>query len=171
MRNALLGAALLLCLQGCGQDTAPGQPVHTEFSQSTGLTVSDADGTSQQLIADSLDARAVVSPSSQWIAVEDMRMSNLVVVRLFHRQGGHYQEVALPELRTHWEQLAQQAGIAFEDLVAPRIAIESFDENESHLLLRFQAQAEPQGTADLVSVLAIPLARSDGQHDPDLRAD
>jgi hypothetical protein len=157
---ASLVLALALCLHGCAPSTPQPHQVQIQFLESSGLTVTNSSGQTQQLIADSRDARAVVSPSAQWIAVEDMQMSNLVVVRLFHYQDGIYEEIALPELRQHWEQLARQAGITFEDLVRPRIAIESFDPAENTLLVRFQAETEPQGGKGIDSVFAIPLEHS-----------
>jgi hypothetical protein len=160
MRNWLYIAAFALSLHGCGQGTPADHGVQTQFSPSSGLTVTRNDGKSQQLIADSMDARAVVSSSAHWIAVEDMRMSNLVVVRLFHGHDDTYVEVALPEIRGHWEYLAQEAGITFEDLVRPRVTIESFGPDEGVLLVRFQAEVEPLGDKDIDALLEISLQRN-----------
>jgi len=147
---------LLVWLQGCGADTRAPHQVHVQFSDTSGLTVTDDSGKSQQLIAESLDVRPVVAPSGKWIAVEDMRMSNLVVVRLFRYHHGTYAEIALPEIRQHWEALARESGIAFEDLLRPRVAIESFDPTEKILLLRFQADTD--GDREIDSMLEIALA-------------
>ena len=157
MRNTFYPLILALWLCSCGQHEPAVDRVQTQFSESSGLTVTDSSGQSQLLIPDSLGARAVVSPSEQWIAVEDMQLSDLVVVRLFRYRDGSYREIGLPELRQHWEQLAQQAGIAFEDLVHPRVAIASFGPDESMLLVRFQAEVEAEGASGIESVLAIPL--------------
>lgn len=152
-----MGVLLLaLWLHGCGDDTHPAHQVHARFSDSSGLIVTDDNGESQQLIAESLDARPVVAPSGQWIAVEDMQMSNLVVVRLFRHHNGAYEEIALPEIRQHWEALARESGIAFEDVLRPRVGIESFGPAERTLLLRFHADAE--GDREIDSVVEIALA-------------
>lgn len=145
MRNTFCILTLVLWLCGCGQSNPAGHLIQTQFLETSGLTVIDSSGESQQLIENSLHARAVVSPSGQWIAVEDMKMSDLVVVRLFRRHNGRYQELELPELRQHWMQLAEQGGIPFEDLIRPRVNIDNFGPSEKTLLLRFQAEAKPRG--------------------------
>ena len=147
----------LLSLQGCGEDARTPHQVQARYSHASGLIVTDGSGKSQQLIAETLDARPVVASSGQWIAVEDMRMSSLVVVRLFCYQNGAYEEVTLPEIRQHWEALARDSGIAFEDLLRPRVAIESFGPAEETLLLSFRADTE--GGREIDSMLEIVLAR------------
>lgn len=164
MSNAFCIFTLALLLCGCGPSDPAAHQIQTQFQETSGLTVTDSNGKSQQLIKDSLHARAVVSPTGQWVAVEDMKMSDLVVVRLFHHHNGRYDELELPELKQHWGHLAEQAGITFEDLVRPRVRIENFDPAEETLLLRFQAEAEPQGgdafSNEIDDVVAIPLERN-----------
>jgi len=139
---------LLLCallLQGCGEDPAPARQVHTSFSEASGLLVEDNRGLSQQLIPESRGVRAVVSPSGRWIAVEDSKLSNLVVVRAFRYSTDRYQEVPLPGVRRQWEALAGEAGLDFEDLINPRVGIEEFGSGEETLRLSFRADT---GLAD-----------------------
>lgn len=148
---------LLLCLQGCSEESEPARQVHTSFSESSGLTVSDNTGLSQQLIRDSLGVRVVLSDDARWLLVEDMQLSNLVVVRAFRYNGASYQEVALPLLRRHWERLAGESGLAFEDLLRPRIGIEGFGPGENSVRLHFRADSPGLQHPGIDSVVVIPL--------------
>ena len=138
IRAALLFALLL---QGCAEDAAPVRLVHTSFSAASGLVVTDSQGLSQQLIRESLAVRPVVSPSGRWIAVENSRLSNLVVVRAFCYSGGRYEEIPLPGIREQWRTIAGRAGMAFEDLINPRVGIDGFGPGERTLSLHFRADS------------------------------
>ncbi|MGK2925135.1 MAG: hypothetical protein ACSLE2_05895 [Lysobacterales bacterium] len=154
----LLAVLLLVpLLQGCGAERTPAQPVHTSFSATSGLVVEDGRGKTQQLIPDALDVRAVVSPSGRWIAVEEMKLSNLVAVRAFRFSGNRYEEVALPGIKRQWEALAAEAGVAFEDLVNPRVGIEGFGASESTITLLLQADTGRQDRPELVAMVEVPL--------------
>ena len=148
---------LVLCLQGCAESTEPIRQVHTSFSESSGLIVTDSSGKSQRLIKESIGVRAVVSPSGEWIVVEDMQFSNLVVIRAFHHTQSGYQEVLLPEITRQWQAFARNAGSSLEDLMHARVGIEEFGPLENTVRLRFQADGEPAGSPDLVSVIEIKL--------------
>lgn len=154
----LLAALLLVpLLQACGAERTPAQPVHTSFSETSGLVVEDGRGNTQQLIPDALDVRAVVSPSARWIAVEEMKLSNLVVIRAFRYSGDRYEEVPLPGIKRQWEALAAEAGVAFENLVNPRVGIEGFDSSESTIMLLFRADTGLQDRPELVAMIEVPL--------------
>jgi hypothetical protein len=153
-RTILLVALLL---QGCAEDAAPVRQVHTSFTEASGLVVTDGQGLSQQLIAESLATRAVVSPSGRWIAVEDTRLSNLVVVRAFRYSGARYDEVALPGILVQWETMASSAGVEFEDLINPRVGIEGFGPGEQTLLLHFRADSGPAADTELSARADIAL--------------
>lgn len=152
---ALLLAGLLL--QGCTEDPAPVRQVHTSFSEATGLVVTDDRGRSQQLIAESLAVRAVVSPSGRWIAVEDSKLSNLVIVRVFHYSGERYEEIPLPGIREQWQAMAREVGLEFEDLINPRTGIEGFGPNEETILLQFSADTGLFERPELVAPVEIAL--------------
>ena len=156
--RACLLAALLL--QGCADDAVPVRQVHTSFTEASGLLVTDGQGLSQQLIPESLAVRAVVSPSGRWIAVEDTRLSNLVVVRAFRYSGERYEEIVLPGIREQWHAMADRAGLEFEDLINPRVGIEAFGPLEQTLLLQFRADsglaAEPELSARAEIALESP---------------
>ena len=154
----LLAALLVVSLlQGCGAERTPAQPVRTSFSEASGLVVEDGRGRTQQLIADALDARAVVSPSGRWIAVEEMQLSNLVVIRAFRFSGDRYEEVAVPGIKRQWEALAREAGVAFEDLINPRVGIEGFGPSENSVLLLFRADTGLDERPDLAAEAEVPL--------------
>jgi hypothetical protein len=158
MRARILGVVLIvLCLHGCTNNAETPRQVHTSFTDSSGLTVTDNNGNSQQLIAESLGVRVVVSPSADWIVVEDMQLSNLVVIRAFHHTSHGYQEVPLPEIKQHWQAIAQKAGINMEDLTHARVGIEEFGPHDNTVSLSFQADAAVAGEPDLVSVIEIKL--------------
>jgi hypothetical protein len=157
MHRALGILLIVLCLQGCSDKSESLRQVHTSFSDSSGLTVTDNNGKSQQLIAESLGVRVVVSPSTEWIMVEDMQFSNLVLIRAFHYTRQGYQEVLLPEIKQQWETFAQKAGINMEDMIHARVGIEEFGPLENTVSLRFQADAVTAGKQDLVSVMEIRL--------------
>ena len=148
---------IVLYLQACSDNTESPRQVHTSFSDSSGLTVTDNDGNSQQLIAESLGVRVVVSPNAEWIMVEDMQFSNLVVIRAFHHTSHGYQEVFLPEIKQQWEAIAQEAGINMEDLTHARVGVGEFGAHENTVSLSFQADAGTVGKRDLVSVIEIKL--------------
>lgn len=137
--RAIVLVALLL--QGCVEDAAPVRQVHTSFTEASGLVVTDGHGLSQQLIPESLAVRAVVSPSGRWIAVEDTRLSNLVVVRAFRYSGERYEEIALPGIRAQWQIMASRADLEFEDLINPRVGIEEFGPEERTIRLQFSADS------------------------------
>lgn len=139
MALARFALLLVLLLPGCSEDSAPPRQVHTAFTEASGLVVTDSLGLSQQLVAESQAARAVVSPSGRWIAVEDSRLSNLVVVRVFRFDGERYEEVPVPGIREQWEKMAAGSGLSFEDLINPRVGIEGFGPGERTLLLQFHA--------------------------------
>jgi len=150
----------LLCalfLQGCSENAETVRQVHTSFSESAGLTVTEAGGLSQQLIAESLGVRVVISPSADWILVEDMQLSNLVVIRAFRYVEGAYRESGIAEMRPLWEKLASQAGIAFEDLVHTRVGIEKLGPAERSVFLHFQADSVTGEGPGIDSVLEIDL--------------
>ena len=130
---------IALGLQACADNGDRNRQVHTSFSELTGLTVVDDKGNSQLLIKGSLASRAVVSADGQWIAAEDMKMSNLVVVRVFRFNGDRYQEIPMPELRQHWVTLARKAGVEIEDLIRPRVGVEKFGASGTSVILSFQA--------------------------------
>ena len=156
--NRAIGILLLtLLLQGCSEEPAPDRQVHTSFSESAGLVATDNQGRSQQLISDSLAARAVVSPSGRWIAVEDSLLSNLVVVRLFRFSGEKYEEMPLPDLRKEWDALARSAGLEVEDLINPRVGIEGFGPNEETILLQFSADTGLFEQPELIAAVEIGL--------------
>ena len=157
MHRSLSLLLIVLFFQGCVESTEPVRQVHTSFSELSGLTVVDNNGKSQQLIAESLDVRVVVSPGGQWIVVEDMQLSNLVVIRAFKYTEDSYQEIALPEIRQHWEALSRKAGIAFQDLVHPRVGIEEFGPLENTVLLHFQADTGLKEHPEIDSVVEIGL--------------
>jgi len=148
---------LVLCLQGCSDNRNPPRQVHTAFADTTGLTVTDNNGKIQQLIPESLGVRVVVSPSTEWIVVEDMQFSNLVVIRAFQYTGNGYREVPLPQIKQQWEAIARNAGVKLEDLTHTRVGIEEFGPRENILKLSFQADAAAAGEPDLVSVIEIKL--------------
>ena len=148
---------LSLALHGCSDDAAPVRAVHTSFSEAAGLVVTDSRGNSQRLIPDTVAARAVVSPSGRWIAVEDSRLSNLVVVRLFRDSGQRYEEIPLPEIREQWRSIAQAAGLEFEDLINPRVGIEGFGPDERTLRLQFRAESGLAGRPELSGQAEIAL--------------
>ena len=148
---------VVLCFQGCAESTEPVHQVYSSFSESSGLTVVDNNGKSQQLIEESLDVRVVVSPSGEWILVEDMQLSNLVVIRAFKYTGDSYNEVTLPETWQHWETLATEVGITFEDLIRPRVGIEGFGSSEKSVQLHFQADTGLKDHPDIDSLVEIPL--------------
>jgi hypothetical protein len=154
----LLAALLLVpLLQGCGAERTPALPVHATFSEASGLVVEDGRSTTQQLIPEALDVRAVVSPSGRWIVAEEMKLSNLVVIRAFRYSGDRYEEVPLPGIKQQWETLAREGGVAFEDLVNPRVGIEGFDSSESTVTLLFQADTGLQDRPELVAMVEVPL--------------
>jgi hypothetical protein len=156
--HRILGILLIVvCLLACSDNRDPPRKVHTSFSDSSGLTVTDNDGVSQQLIAESLGVRVVVSPSTEWIMVEDMQFSNLVVIRAFHHTSHGYQEVFLPEIKQQWEAISQKAGINMEDLIHARVGIGEFGPLENTVSLSFQVDAGTAGNRDLVSVIEIKL--------------
>jgi hypothetical protein len=137
--GALLLVALLM--HACADDAAPVRQVHTSFTEASGLVVTDGRGPSQQLIPDSRGVRTLVSPSGRWIAVEDTRLSNLVIVRAFRYSGERYEEVPLPGIRQRWQSIANQAGLQFDDLINPRVGIEGFGPEERSVLLHFRADS------------------------------
>jgi hypothetical protein len=154
----LLAALLIVpLLQGCGAEQAPAQPVQTSFAETSGLVVEDGRGKTQQLIPDALDVRAVVSPSGRWILVEEMKLSNLVVIRAFRFSGDRYEEVALPGIKRQWEALAAEAGVAFESLVNPRVGIEGFGPSENTVLLLFRADTGLAEQPELAAEVEVPL--------------
>lgn len=155
--KALYFLLCALLLQGCSESAETVRQVHTSFSESAGLTVTDAGGLSQQLIAESLSVRVVISPSADWILVEDMQMSNLVVIRAFRYVEGAYRESIIAEMRPLWEQLARQSGIAFEDLVHTRVGIEKLGPAERSVFLHFQADSVTGEGPGIDSVLEIDL--------------
>ena len=148
---------LTLLLQACMEDPAPGRQIHATFSETTGLVVTDDEGRSQQLISDSVAARAVVSPSGRWIAVEDSRLSNLVIVRVFRFSGERYEEIPLPGIGGEWSALARGAGLEADDLINPRVGIEGFGPNEETILLRFSADTGLYGQPELIAPVEIAL--------------
>jgi hypothetical protein len=160
MHRTLSFLLIVLCFQGCAESTEPVRQVHSSFSESSGLTVVDNHGKSQQLIAESLDVRVVVSPGGQWIVVEDMQLSNLVVIRAFKYTEDSYQEIALSEIRQHWEVLSREAGIAFEDLVHPRVGIEGFGSSENVVQLHFRADTGLIENPEIDSVVEIGLDKN-----------
>ena len=109
------------------------------------------------MIAESLGVRVVVSNDGQWLLAEDMQLSNLVVVRAFHYEGDRYREVGFSELRRHWEVLAEEAGIEFEDLIRPRVGIEGFGPDQESVQLHFQAETGLRANPEIDSVMEIPL--------------
>jgi hypothetical protein len=157
MTRLLAMLLLVPLLQACGAERTPALPVHATFSETSGLVVEDGHGKTQQLIPDALDVRAVVSPSGRWIAAEEMKLSNLVVIRAFRFSGNRYEEVALPGIKRQWEALAAEAGVAFEDLVNPRAGIEGFGPSESTITLLLQADTGRQGRPELVATVEVPL--------------
>ena len=157
MTRAGLALVLALLLQACAEEAVPARQVHTSFTQAAGLVVTDSQGLSQQLIAESQAARAVISPSGLWIAVEDSRLSNLVVVRIFRYTGERYVEVPMPGIREQWQALAGEAGLDFEDLINPRVGIEDFGPDERTLSLQFRADTGLAEPAELSAQRAIEL--------------
>lgn len=154
----LLAALLLVpLLQACGAERTPALPVHATFTEASGLVVEDGRGNTQQLIPEALDVRTVVSPSGRWIAVEEMKLSNLVIIRAFRFSGDRYEEVALPGIKQQWEALAAEAGVAFEDLVNPRVGIEGFGPSESTITVLLQADTGLQDHPELVAMVEMPL--------------
>ena len=148
---------LALLTQGCTEDPPPVRQVHTSFSETAGLVVTDDQGRSQQLIAESLAVRAVVSPSGRWIAVEDSKLSNLVVVRLFRHSDGRYEETPLPDIRENWRRLAHEAGLELEELINPRVGIEGFGPDEETLQLQFSADTGLFEQPELIAMVEIAL--------------
>lgn len=134
----------------------PGQ-VYTSLSEVSGLTVTDNDGKSQRVIAESMGVRTVVSPGAEWIIVEDMQQSNLVIIRAFHYSDNGYHEVFLPETRQQWDVIAQEAGMSMEDLTNTRVGIEEFGPLGNTVSLRFRADAGKGNGPDLVSVIEVNL--------------
>ncbi len=157
MHKTLSILIIVLCLQGCSDNSETLSQVHTSFSESSGLTVTDNSGKSQQLIGESLGVRTIISPSTKWILVEDMQFSDLVVIRAFHRTRQGYQEVLLPEIKLQWEAFAQKAGVSVDDLLHARVGIEEFGPDEKTVILRFQADAGMAGAHEVVSVMEIRL--------------
>jgi hypothetical protein len=86
-----------------------------------------------------------------------MKLSNLVVIRAFRYSGDRYEEVPLPGIKRQWEKLARAGGVAFEDLVNPRVGIEGFDSSESTITLLFQADTGLQDRPELVAMVEMPL--------------
>lgn len=154
MTRPLVLLLFALLLQGCTEE--PARQVHTSFSEASGLLVEDNLGLSQRLIPESRGVRAVISPDGRWIAVEDSKLSNLVVVRAFRYSGGRYEEIPLPGVRQKWEAVANEAGLDFEDLINPRVGIEAFGPGGKTLLLSFRADTgladrpELQGQAEFL---------------------
>ncbi len=148
---------IVLCLQGCTESTESVHQIHTSFSESAGFIVTGSNGKPQRLIEESMGVRAVVSPSGEWIVVEDMQLSNLVVVRAFRYTDGGYLEVVLPGIRSQWETLARQAGVKFEELMRPHVGIEGFGPSESTVLLHFQADTGPVSSQGIDSLVEIEL--------------
>ena len=158
MMPRYLGVLLLLiCLQACSDKEVPHRQIHSSFSEATGLTVTDNSGLSQQLIAESLGVRVVISNDGQWLLVEDMQLSSLVVVRAFHFDGDRYREVGLSELRRRWEVLAEEAGVEFEDLIRPRVGIEGFGPGKGTVRLHFRAETGLRANPEIDSIVEIPL--------------
>lgn len=161
MLRVFLVVIFLFC-QGCYSDDSEPEPtrhIHTSFSDSTGLMVSNSDGLSQQLIKESLDVRVVASKSAQWLIVEDMQLSNLVIIRTFRLNKGKYEEVELPEIKSQWETLADQADISYENLIQPRIGIEGMGISASGetVLLHFRADTGNVGYPEIDSVVEVSL--------------
>lgn len=154
MTRPLVLLLFALLLQGCTEE--PARQVHTSFSEASGLLVEDNLGLSQRLIPESRGVRAVISPDGRWIAAEDSKLSNLVVVRAFRYSGGRYEEIPLPGVRQKWEAMANEAGLDFEDLINPRVGIEAFGPSGNSLLLSFRADTgladrpELQGQAEFL---------------------
>lgn len=148
---------LLLCLQACSDQEAPYRQIHSSFSEATGLTVTDNSGLSQQLIAESLGVRVVVSNDGQWLLVEDMQLSSLVVVRAFHYEGDRYREIGFSEVRRRWEVLAEEVGIDFEDLIRPKVGIEGFGPGQESVQLHFRAETGLRAHPEIDSIVEIPL--------------
>lgn len=160
MNRTLCIFLLVLCLQGCAENSEPVRLIHTSFSESSGLTVTEGAGKPRQLIAESMGVRVMVSPGGEWIVVEDMQLSNLVVIRAFRHGQEGYRETDIAEIRPHWEMLARQAGVPFEDLIHPRVGLEAFGSSEGTVLLHFQAYTGPGEHEEIDSVVEIQLDSS-----------
>jgi hypothetical protein len=158
MRRILGFLLLAPLLLACSESGEPARRVHTEFTPESGLTVSDSSGRAQRLIEHSLAARALVSPDGRWIVAEDMKYSNLTTVRFFQDTGESYREIRLPAVRRHWEQLARNAGIAYEDLMNTRLGIEGFGADGNSVILSFRAEAEQPGGEEILSRLEVALS-------------
>lgn len=150
---------LSLFLHGCGESAQPTLLVHTSFSEASGLTVVVGTGKPQQLIEESLGVNAAVSANGQWIVVEDMQLSDLVVIRAFQYTNDGYRETPIAEIRLQWETLAHQAGLSFEDLMHPRVGFEEFGSSENTALLHFQADTGIANNDRIDSVVEIQLNR------------
>jgi hypothetical protein len=157
MLKSFAALLLLLSLQGCSDTPKPARQVQTSFSGSSGLTVSDSTGLSQQLIKESLGVRVVASENGQWLLVEDMQLSNLVVVRAFQYRDGSYREASLPGIRQQWQSLAQERGLAFEDLMHPRVGVDGFGIDEKTVLLHLRADTGLASNPEIDSIVEISL--------------
>ncbi len=159
MHRAFCIFLLSLFLHGCGESAQPVRLVHTSFSEESGLTVVAGTGKPQQLIEESLGVNVAVSPGGQWIVVEDMQFSDLVVIRAFQYTNDGYRETPIAEIRLQWETLAHQAGLSFEDLIHPRVGFEEFGSAENTVLLHFQADTGIAGNDRIDSVLEVQLGK------------
>ncbi len=143
MRKTLVFLTLFL-LQGCFVDekiTASshsadsGQSLVTEVKEGALYIIEE--NSSYKLADDALDYRVIPSPKGSWLAVETLKLSNLIVVRFYKKDPeGRYRRKDVTASTHLWSDLSAKMGFDIDDIRFPRTKfIRWEDERHAHLNL------------------------------------
>ncbi len=149
MRKSLIYFLVLLLMQGCFVDekiteASPhahnGECLVTEVKEGALYIIEE--NSSYKLADDALDYRVIPSPKRSWLAVETLKLSNLMIVRFYKKDpDGRYRHKEFPASTRLWSDLSARMGFDIDDLRFPRMKFIRW-ENENHAHLNLSGVAD-----------------------------
>jgi len=148
----------LVIVAGCCGEIQPANVlhIHSSANEAGELWVSINNGEPLRLLHDARGYRPMVSPDGEWLAVEVRLMSDLEVVRLFHRDGNRFVAADKDVTTVAWRQAAAADNFELEALEHTRARVSGWANNGTALLLELSS-LRPGEQDQTETIVAIPL--------------
>ena len=153
-------AFAVVCLPlitACAERACEATLIHTQVTAANELWGQVNDAEPSRLLAEAQAYRPLLSPDAEWLAVEVRQMSDLQLVRLFHRDGTKFVASDVNITAAAWQAAAAEGGFEPDELIQSRAWVAGWGDDGKSLAIGLRGSLPGYDRA-VETVVAIPLA-------------
>jgi hypothetical protein len=153
-------AFVVICLPliaACVERACEVTLIHTQVTAANELWGQVNDAEPSRLLAEAQAYRPLLSPDAKWLAVEVQQMSDLQLVRLFHRDGTKLVASDANVTAVAWQAAAAAGGFKPDELIQPRAWVAGWGDDGKSLSIGLSGSLPGYDRA-LETIVAVPLA-------------